>query len=81
MALDSSTAHLSTDQREAMARDAIMKTLAGEEQEPKSREVEDLEKEKGELEEALNFYNGQLKEIVDDTRQLINDVNSLQFYS
>ena len=84
--LDRHTSHLSEEEREASARESIMKTLEGggageKEGAERGLGVEQLERKKQLLEEELEFYNGQLKEIVDDTRQLINDVNSLQFYS
>ena len=77
--LDSHTGHFSTEQREKMSRESVMKVLSEEDEEEK--ELSELEKEKEELERELQFYNGQLKELVDDTRSLIADINSIQFYS
>lgn len=78
--LDQHTAHFSSAEREKLARETVMKALDGS-GEGDPRELSELEKEKRELEKELEFYNDQLKELVDDTRTLITDINSVQFYS
>lgn len=76
--LDQHTVQFSAEQREKLARESVMRALSGSEEQS---ELSELEKEKAELEKELQFYNGQLKELVDDTRTLIADINSIQFYS
>ena len=78
--LDQHTAHISSADREKLSRETVMKALADSGEEDTS-DLSELEKEKEELERELEFYNDQLKELVDDTRTLITDINSVQFYS
>ena len=82
-ALDAHTVQYSEEERESAAREVLMGKLCGEKKEEEEEEESagELEREKENLEAELEFYNGQLSGITDETRQLIADVNSIQFYS
>ena len=73
-ALYRNTKQFSVEEREKRSREIVMGS-------GDKKRCAELEEEKRELEEELEFYNRQLKEVIDETRGLISDVNSIQFYS